>query len=112
MIQQGLVATGPLVDLEVLYSARSAADYELVRVVRSGLPMVELDHGQAERALEVQRALAARGHHRLPIPDLLIAAAAESASLTVLHYDADYERIANITGQPHQWVAPRGSLDR
>ncbi|MCL4369147.1 MAG: VapC toxin family PIN domain ribonuclease, partial [Actinobacteria bacterium] len=51
-----------------------------------------------------------RGQHRLPIPDLVIAAAAESADLTVLHYDADFERIAEVTGQAHDWVVPRGSV--
>jgi hypothetical protein len=43
-------------------------------------------------------------------PDLLIAAAAETADIAVLHYDEDYDRIAAITGQPCEWVAPRGSL--
>jgi hypothetical protein len=27
-----------------------------------------------------------------------------------LHYDADYDRISEVTGQPTQWVRPRGSL--
>jgi predicted nucleic acid-binding protein len=44
--------------------------------------------------------------------DLVIAAAAEAAALTVLHYDDDYDRIASVTGQPTEWVAPAGSLDR
>jgi predicted nucleic acid-binding protein len=63
-----------------------------------------------DRAFEVQGLLADRGQHRLPIPDLVIAAAAESADLTVLHYDADFERIAEVTGQAHDWVVPRGSV--
>lgn len=44
------------------------------------------------------------------IPDLIIAAAAESMSLTILHYHSDFEDIAGVTGQDHEWVAPRGSL--
>jgi predicted nucleic acid-binding protein len=44
--------------------------------------------------------------------DLVIAAAAEAAGLTVLHYDDDYDRIASITRQPVEWIAPAGSLDR
>jgi predicted nucleic acid-binding protein len=43
-------------------------------------------------------------------PALTIAAAAEGAEATVLHYDEDYERIAAITGQPTRWIVPRGSL--
>ena len=46
----------------------------------------------------------------MPIPDLVIAAAAESAGLTVLHYDADFERIAEVTVQAHDWVVPRGTV--
>ena len=51
--------------------------------------------------MELQFALAARGHHRAPsIPDLLIAATAELVELTVLHVDKDFELIAELTGQP------------
>ena len=49
-------------------------------------------------------------HRRVKRADLLIAAAAESAGVPVLHYDADFEVIAEITGQPTRWIAPRGSL--
>jgi hypothetical protein len=45
------------------------------------------------------------------VPDLLIAAAAEADSLTVLHYDADFDRIAAVTGQRSEWVVPAGSID-
>ena len=63
-----------------------------------------------ERAIEVQGLLAAPGQHRLPIPDLIVAAAAEAARMTVLHYDADFETIAAVTRQRMEWVAPQGSL--
>jgi predicted nucleic acid-binding protein len=49
-------------------------------------------------------------HRRVKHVDLLIAAAAESAGMALLHYDADFETIAAITGQPTRWIAPRGSL--
>ena len=45
------------------------------------------------------------------VPDLLIAAAAESRGLTVLHYDADFDRIASVTGQSCEWVVPASSVD-
>lgn len=54
-------------------------------------------------------ALARRGQHRTPIPDLMLAAIARAASAVILHYDSDYERIADATGQPHEWIVPRGS---
>lgn len=47
----------------------------------------------------------------MSIPDLLIAATAERYALTVLHYHGDYERIAELTGQPTEWIVPRGSAD-
>ena len=46
----------------------------------------------------------------MPIQDLMIAAAAEAHGLTVLHYDADFDRIAKVTRQPTEWVVPRGSV--
>jgi predicted nucleic acid-binding protein len=59
----------------------------------------------------VHKALAAVSQHRhFRLPDLIIAATAELAEATVLHYDADYERIAAITGQAVEWIAPKGSL--
>ena len=61
------------------------------------------------RAIVLQHALAHRGQHRLPIPDLVISAAAQVAGLLVLHYDADFERIAAAGGAPHDWVVPQGS---
>lgn len=50
-----------------------------------------------------------RGQHRTPIPDLMLAAIAHAASAVVLHYDSDYERICAVTGQPHEWIVPRGT---
>jgi predicted nucleic acid-binding protein len=44
------------------------------------------------------------------MPDLLVAAVAERHALTLLHYDADFDTIAEITGQDARWVVPRGSV--
>ena len=62
------------------------------------------------RDIDVQGVLARRGQHRVPIEDLIIAAAAELAGHVVLHYDSDYERIAEASGQQQEWVAGRGSI--
>ncbi len=40
----------------------------------------------------------------------LIAAAAETEGLTLLHYDADFDLIASVTGQRCDWIVPRGSI--
>jgi hypothetical protein len=29
----------------------------------------------------------------------------------VLHYDQDFDKIANLTGQRCEWVVPAGSID-
>jgi predicted nucleic acid-binding protein len=112
LLLSGQVATCGVIDLELLYSARSPHAYAALAAYLRALPRVHLTEAVLDRALEVQGRLAKRSQHRgVPLPDLVIAACAESADLTVMHYDADYERIAEITGQPVQWVVPRGSVD-
>ena len=66
------------------------------------LPSYPINETTTTGPLGVQLLLAAKGQHRLPIPDLLIAAVAELNDLTVLHYDADYDRIAEVTGTAHR----------
>lgn len=101
-IERGLVRVTTITLLEVGYSARSAED--LAAGLRSAplahLPVEHLTPAIEDRAGQVQRLLAERGQHRAPsIPDLLIAAVAELAALTVLHVDKDFELIAEVTGQ-------------
>lgn len=110
LIVEGLVATCPIVDLEVLYSARSLADYEGILAEREAMPTFPVTVQTTERAIEVQHQLARIGQHRIPIPDLLIAAIAELNGLVVMHYDADYDRIADATSQPTTWVVPKGTV--
>ena len=111
LIENGEVATCAIVELEVLYSARSHSD--LVRTAqrrRQAYEWVEISEATFERALEVQEMLARAGHHRVPIPDLIIASAAESAGLVVLHYDTDFDAISRVTGQICEWIVPRGTV--
>ena len=110
LIESGDVASCSIVDLELLYSARSLTEYEALADERRGLPHVELSQSTFDDAITIQHELAKSGHHRLPIPDLIIAAAARSADLTVLHYDRDFQLIADATDLEHEWVAPAGSL--
>jgi predicted nucleic acid-binding protein len=110
IIEAGEAATCSIVDLEILYSARNRGEHERIRNRRRlAYLQIPLTQEIFDRAVEVQGKLARSGHHRLPIPDLVIAAAAESAKLTVIHYDSDFDRIAAVTGQPVEWVVPRGS---
>jgi predicted nucleic acid-binding protein len=100
--ERGLVHVSTLTLLEAGYSARSAGDLgELIdRPPLSIMPVEYLTPAAEKRSLEVLRSLAERGQHRAPsIPDLLIAATAETARLTVLHMDKDFDLIAAVTGQ-------------
>ena len=111
LIESGEVATCSIVDLEILYSARSGEDFDQIRARRRlAYERVDLTEEIFQRAIDMQARLARTARHRIPIPDLVIAAAAESAGLVVLHYDADFDRIAQVSGQPMEWVVPRGSV--
>lgn len=110
LILGGQVATCAVIDLEVLYSARSLGDYQQILAERGALPALPLTETVAARALDVQHLLARRGQHRVPVPDLLIAATAEINGVAVIHYDADYDTIAQVTLQPVEWVVPRGTI--
>ena len=100
-----------MVNLELLYSAKSHADLVQIRSARRSLPTIAIDQVDFERAEEVMELLARRGHHRAAgLQDLLIAAVAERARLCVLHYDADFDVIAAVTGQDVEWVVPRGTV--
>jgi predicted nucleic acid-binding protein len=101
-IERGLVRISTVTRLEIGYSARSAADHRalLAEPPIASMPVEYLTPRIEDRAVELQSALAERGHHRAPsVPDLLVAATAELAELTVLHVDKDFELIAELTGQ-------------
>lgn len=101
-IQRGLVRITTVTRLEVGHSARSGQDARslFMQPPISAMPVEYLTPAIEDRAVELQLLLASKGQHRAPsIPDLIIAAAAELAGLTVLHLDKDFELIASITGQ-------------
>ncbi len=107
-VQRGLVRIATSTRLELGISARSAEDHRdtLEALPVSAMPVEYLTPAAEERAIEVQQALAQAGRHRAPsIPDLLIAASAELAALTILHVDKDFELIAEVTGQPVERLA-------
>jgi predicted nucleic acid-binding protein len=109
----GELATCDMVRLELLHSARNATEFAAIRSELEALPDCPMGADEWDRALWVYERLSARGgafHRSVKHPDLLIAAAAESAGATLLHYDEDYDQIAAITGQPTRWLAPKGSL--
>lgn len=107
----GALARAGVTDLEVGYSARSAKEWDQAVDALDAFELIETSADHVRRARQVQRLLASKHQRGRKVPDLLIAAAAEANDLVVLHYDADFDRIAAITGQPVEWVAQAGSVD-
>ena len=107
----GRVARAGISDLEIGFSARSAREWDSLQEALDSFGLVETDANHLRRARQVQKLLAARSQRGRKIPDLLVAAAAEEAGLAILHYDADFDRIAAVTGQACEWVVPAGSID-
>jgi predicted nucleic acid-binding protein len=111
LLEDGLIATCAIVDLEVLFSSRMLADLEAVLLERRSLDSEPITPEVLELAIELQHELAKLGQHRLAIiPDVIISATARSAGLIVLHYDPDFERVGAGGGTQQEWVVPRGSL--
>jgi predicted nucleic acid-binding protein len=110
-IMDGNVRRSSMTDLEILYSATShAALIEVIEERRAGFRLVDTRQEDWQRAIEVMVMLAEKGKHRsVGIPDLLIAAVAERHGLTLVHYDSDFDHVAEVTGQATRWLAPRGT---
>jgi predicted nucleic acid-binding protein len=109
--ERGELARAGISDLEIGYSARSAAEWDELAEALDVFELIETTADHVRRARQVQRLLAAKHQRGRKIPDLLVAAAAEARDLGVLHYDADFDRIAAVTGQECEWVVPAGSVD-
>jgi predicted nucleic acid-binding protein len=106
LVQAGHILGGShLTAMEMAYSARNAADHARVIARQRSSRWLPVTEAVMDRALEVIAMLATRGQHRIPIPDVIIAATAENHNATVLHVDSDFDRIAAVTGQPTRRVA-------
>lgn len=112
-IRAGEVGVALVTELEVGYSARSAPDYESTREdVLDHLIPVTMPVRAEQRARDLQAELVRRGRHRgVSIPDLILAAIADIEQLTILHYDRDFDLVAEVTGQAAEWVVARGTVD-
>jgi predicted nucleic acid-binding protein len=111
-ITAGLVAICPIVELEVLHTARSKTDRdEIIELLQAAFTCVAMPERVFDRGAQTQAAMTARGAHRSAgAVDLLIAATAELSHLVLLHYDRDFDRVREVTGQPTQWLANAETL--
>ena len=112
LIAEGRIAVCAPVMFELGFGAQSPADHQELMEVLAAFPHTPTTDADLRRAIEVQGLLAQSGQHRsLSLVDALVAAIAEARQLTVLHYDAGFERVAAITGQPHEWIVERDTAD-
>jgi predicted nucleic acid-binding protein len=111
MEQQEVAVCLPFL-LEAGYSAQSAAKYRSMMAQLDKLPRVAIDREVERLALQAQRELAEIGHHRLSPMDVMTAACAHRAEAGVLHYDGDYDILAEHTSLAFasEWLAPPGTL--
>jgi predicted nucleic acid-binding protein len=109
--ERGELARAGISDLEIGFSARSDTEWDLLAEALEAFVLVETTADHVRRARQVQRLLAGKHQRGRKVPDLLVAAAAEARNLTILHYDADFDRIADVTGQQCEWIVPAGSVD-
>ncbi|HEY2079620.1 MAG TPA: PIN domain nuclease [Streptosporangiaceae bacterium] len=112
LIEAGLVATCGVIEFELGWATRTADEFDEVRADRqAGYEWLATHDEDWHRALAVQAALWRGGQIKaVGFPDLVIAAVAERERVTILHFDSDYDLIAQVTGQPTQWVVPRGTV--
>lgn len=111
LLAEGRLAICEMTALECLNGVADPKGYEKLWGALHGQRWMEVTSQAMDRALAVHRELATMSQHRhFSLPDLIIAATAESHGATVLHYDADFDRIAAVTGQSVEWVAAKGSL--
>ena len=107
-----MVATCGVIEFELGWASRSSAEFDQLRIDRdTGYEWLAIHDEDWRRALDVQAALWRSGRMRaVGFPNLLVAAVAEREHVTVLHYDGDYDLIAQVTSQPVQWVVPHGTV--
>ncbi|MER7793297.1 PIN domain nuclease [Streptomyces sp. NPDC097640] len=113
ILDEGRVSVCEITELE-LVRATGGRDERAVleRYLHDAFGWTPVPDRALTRARQVQDLLVTSSWHQGPgAVDLMTAATAELCGLTLLHYDADFETIAKVTGQPHQWIAPRGSVD-
>jgi predicted nucleic acid-binding protein len=110
-VRLGQLARAGISDLEIGFSARNAGEWDRLADAVDAFELVETTAEHVRRAKQVQRLLASKHQRGRKLPDLLVAAAAEARGMAVLHYDADFDLIAAVTGQSCEWVVPAGSVD-
>ena len=111
-LRAGRLCISPAIRLEILLQARGGADFEELAERLSVLRIAQLTGSTARAAEDAMRMLAHRSHgsHRLPVVDYLLAATAQETGAAVLHYDHDYDTLAEAMAFDSIWMAPPGTM--
>jgi len=90
----GRLRVSPAARLEILLSARSGADFDVLAERLTAVRTAPLTATTARAAQDAMRTLAHRsaGAQRIPVVDYLIAAAAQETGAAVLHDHGDRDR--------------------
>lgn len=106
------IVTCAISRLELLYSARGGDEFASWEADLAALRDIPITRSELAAAVGAMRDLVAHGerHHRVPLPDLILAATAASAGVGILHYDRHFDRLAEVLTFRSQWVVPRGTL--
>lgn len=102
----------PAVRMEILFSARDGDEFDALAEQLSALRPAPLTTTVLRGAEHGMRALAHRsaGAQRIPLVDYLVAAAAQEMGAAVIHYDRDYDTLAQVMEFKSVWLAPVGAL--
>lgn len=102
----------PAVRLEILLSARDGRGFDALAMMLAALRSAPLTAAVVSGAENAMRQLAHRsaGSQRIPIVDYLVAAAAQELDAAVLHYDRDYDTLAEVMAFDSRWLSRAGSL--
>jgi predicted nucleic acid-binding protein len=95
-LELGEICVCAVVRLEMLYSARNPGDYAYIEESLAAFRDLRMNAETILTAVTAHRELGQKGHHRLPIPDLLIAACAQQHQAVVLHVDRHYDVLAEV----------------
>jgi predicted nucleic acid-binding protein len=112
LLRRGLISICDATEYELLFTARDRAERNRLKAVMiPAFPWVSMGDNVFAEVLELQQQLTESGKHRCAsMVDAMLAVVAAREGLTILHYDRDFVTIAEVTGQPVEWVVEPGTV--
>jgi predicted nucleic acid-binding protein len=104
----GRIVTSLPVRYELLFSARDPRSFRALEERLAVLRDLAVTASVQRAAMTAMRELADLGHHRIPLPDLLIAAVAQEHSAVVVHEDRHFEQLQRVLSFKAERLLPTG----